>query len=183
VVFYKQAADKFVEIGDKTKEGFVRSNLASTLFKLNRYDDAMEEILLSIKCVEPFGHSAEPWKAWAILCDVERAAGNLEAAERARARAIELYLAYRRDGGENHESGGRLCTWFRQAIKEERPETISTQLAELAKNPKTHPNLKVLISKLQALLARERDPGLAEDPELDYMDAAEVMLLLEELEG
>ncbi len=40
---------------------------------------------------------------------IEQAVGNREAADEARQKAIQLYLAYRRDGGENHEPGGGLC--------------------------------------------------------------------------
>jgi hypothetical protein len=38
-----------------------------------------------------------------------------------------------------------------------------------------------LVLKLQALLSGSRDPGLAADPDLDYDDAAEILLLVEEL--
>jgi len=40
VIFTRQAADKFVELNDMAKEGVARSNLADTLIKLKRYDEA-----------------------------------------------------------------------------------------------------------------------------------------------
>ena len=43
------------------------------------------------------------------------------------------------------------------------------------------PHLNALVAKLQSLLAGDRNPALATDPELNYMDAAEVQLLLESL--
>jgi len=38
-----------------------------------------------------------------------------------------------------------------------------------------------MIPKLQAILQGSRDPALATDPNLDYDDAAELLLLLEAL--
>jgi len=106
--FYRQAADKFVSIGDLANEGEGRSNLADTLRQLNE-DEAQAEIRRAIECKEPFGHGAEPWKTWDILRKIETAAGKPAAATQARRRALELYLAYRRDGGGNDSPAGRLC--------------------------------------------------------------------------
>ena len=41
---------------------------------------------------------------------------------------------------------------------------------------------KTLIAKLQAILAGDRDPSLADDPILDYDDVVELQLLLEILQ-
>jgi hypothetical protein len=41
--------------------------------------------------------------------------------------------------------------------------------------------MKVLLPKLRAILKGARDPSLADDPALDYDDAAELKLLLEDL--
>ncbi|MEI2772745.1 MAG: hypothetical protein V9G98_19080 [Candidatus Competibacter sp.] len=77
---------------------------AKTLRKLRRLDEARQEIRRAIECKAPFGHAAEPWKTWAILADIETDAGNPAAAAEAKAKAIACYLAYRRDGGENHDA-------------------------------------------------------------------------------
>ncbi len=181
IVFYQQAADKSVEIGDRAKEGLRRNNLADTLIKLKRYDEARREILRAIECDKPYGHAAEPWTAWAIKCNLEKAQGNREAAEEARRQAIQLYLDYRRDGGENHNPGGRLCLAFLQAMQQDKKDEMAATLEKLASAPGTPPLFKKLVEKLQAMLGGSRDPGLAEDPELDYDDAAEIKYLLEKL--
>jgi tetratricopeptide (TPR) repeat protein len=62
VAFYQQAADKYVEIGNAAAEGRQRSNLANTLRKLHRLDEARQEILRAIECDAQFGHASEPWK-------------------------------------------------------------------------------------------------------------------------
>jgi tetratricopeptide (TPR) repeat protein len=109
VAFLRQAVDKSVESGDTAKEGLRRGNLADTLRKLGRFDDARLEIRRAIECNAPFGHASEPWKTWAILAGIETDADNPAAAAEAKRKAIACYLAYRRDGGENHDPDGRLC--------------------------------------------------------------------------
>lgn len=180
-VFYRQAADKYVEIGDIAKEGVVHNNLADTFIKLQRYDDARQEIRRAIECDKPYGLAAEPWKTYDILYDLEQAVGNSAAAAAARDQAIQLYLAYRRAGGENHSGGGRLCVQFWQAIQENKTEEISAYMTMLANHSEYGPSWKPLVSKLQAILAGSRDPQLAADPALDYDDAAEILFLLERL--
>ncbi|MGH9817800.1 MAG: tetratricopeptide repeat protein, partial [Candidatus Acidiferrales bacterium] len=48
VPFLRQAADKYIEIGDVAGEGRQRSNLGNILRKLRRLDEARQEILLAI---------------------------------------------------------------------------------------------------------------------------------------
>ncbi len=83
------------------RRGRHRSNVAIRLRKLRRLDEARQEIRRAIECAE-FGHAAEPWKTWAILAEIETDTGNTAAAAEAKRKAIACYLAYRRDGGENH---------------------------------------------------------------------------------
>jgi tetratricopeptide (TPR) repeat protein len=181
VIFFRQAADKYVGINSLADEGLARNNLANSLIKLKRFDEARTEILRAIECRRAYGHAAEPWKSYNILCDLERAQGNREAAQAAREQAIQLYLAYRRDGGENYNPGGRLCHDFFKALKENKGAEMAAILEALLKKPEIPSYMKALIPKLQALQAGSRDPGLAADPELTYDVAAEIMWLLEEL--
>ncbi|MCP4427132.1 MAG: tetratricopeptide repeat protein, partial [Chloroflexi bacterium] len=75
VTFYRQAADIYVELEDLRYEGVARNNIANTLRKLKRYDEARPEIMRAIECKSQFGHAAEPWKSFDILCDIETAVG------------------------------------------------------------------------------------------------------------
>ena len=86
VAFYRQAADKYVEGRNAVKEGVTRSNVAETLRKLARFDEARQEIRRAIECKAQSGHTAEPWKTWAILADIETDAGNPLPPQRRRAR-------------------------------------------------------------------------------------------------
>jgi hypothetical protein len=43
------------------------------------------------------------------------------------------------------------------------------------------PQSQALLPKLHTILRGDRNPALADDPALDYRDAAELLLLLEKL--
>jgi tetratricopeptide (TPR) repeat protein len=182
VTFYRQAADICVKLEDLAREGHVRNNLAVWLIKLGRYDEARAEIRRAIECDKPYGHAAQLWKTWAVLYHLERAMGDPAAAEQAKAEGRRLFLAYRRDGGENHSSGGRLCAAFYQAMQAGQRAEMESLLRQLAEDPEWQvEQAKALVSILQAILRGSRDPALAENPALEVMDAVEVQLLLEVL--
>ena len=181
VTFLRQALDIDVLLNDTFNEGKDRSNLAIQLIKLGRYDEARAEIRRAIECKQPYGHAALPWTSWDILHDLERAVGDQAAAEQAKAEARLLFLAYRRDGGENHNPGGRLCARFAQAMQAGQRAEMESLLQQLLNDPDSPDWLKTLASTLQEILNGSRDPALAENPALDYDDAAEVQLLLEAL--
>ncbi|MBI1882467.1 MAG: tetratricopeptide repeat protein [Chloroflexi bacterium] len=176
--FHGQAIDIFIQLQDRFNEGKEHANLAFTLLKLRRYDDARRELHRAIECLQRFGNAAEPWKAWSILYDLEQATSNPQAAAQARQQAIDAYLAYRRAGGEsqNNAAGGFRMVWqaIQQGDTREAEQTLTKYL-----RPDAEPRAKVVIPKLQAILAGERNPVLADDPDLDYGDAAELRLLLE----
>ncbi len=183
VSFYRQAAAVFVEVGDLIDEGRARNNAAGKLISLKRYDEARREILRAIECKGSFGHAAEPWNSFIILSKLERAAGNDAAATEARERAVQAYLAYRRAGGEN-QSGSmtpRLCAAVAQALATGQTADAASQIAEVAERPDLAAYLRPLIPALRAILDGSRDPAPASDPDLDYDDAAEILLLLEQL--
>jgi tetratricopeptide (TPR) repeat protein len=181
VEFYRQAAVIHTELGDLGMEGRSRSNAGNSLIKLQRYDEARRELLRAIECDKQFGHAAEPWKAFAILGNLERAVGNTVAAEVARQRAIQAYLAYRRDGGENLSGGGRLIAMIAEAIRTGQIDDAAEGLSQLSQRPNLPDYVKPLIPALQAVLRGSRDPALVADPNLDYDDAAELLFLLESL--
>ncbi len=182
VTFLQRSAEKYVEIKNMADEGRVRGNLSITLITLKRYEEARQEIQRAIECFKPYGHGVEPWRAWDKLREIELADGNQEAAAQAREQAIQLYLAFRCDGGEDQNPGARLCTLFDDAMGSQPPEEVKKHLDEVAKDPKIPNEGKLLISKLQTVLTGSREKELASDPSLNYIDAAEILFLLEKLE-
>lgn len=181
--FYRQAADKYVEIGDLAGEGRARNNLAKTLRKLRRLDEARQEIHRAIECKAPFGHAAEPWTTWALLAAIETDAGQPAAAEDARRKAVAAYLAYRRDGGENHNLDGRLALAVSQSLAAGQSAEVAEGLRQLPADPETADWLRPYLHALQAIAAGSRDRGLADAPGLDHTMAAELLLLIETLES
>lgn len=179
--FYRQTADKYVEIRDAANEGRARNNIAMTLSKLRRLDEAREEIRRAIECVAQFGHAAEPWRSWSILADIETDAGNAVAAAEAKHKAIACYLAYRRDGGENHNPDGRISLAVTQSLLADDPNTAASLLQQLAARPDVA-WLLPFIQALQSIVGGSRDRSLADAPDLDYGMAAEILFLIETLE-
>jgi len=181
VVFYRQAVEKRVDMHDRAKEGLCRSNMAITLVTLERYDEARKEILRAIECKENLGHSAQLWKAYQILSDLERKVGNESTMHHAWEQAFQLYLSYRRDGGENHYLEGEVCTRVVQLMESMTPKEIGKMLCEQNANVKAGDSYKLFLSKLLLILAGSRDRALVEDTNLIYHGAVELTLLLEKL--
>ena len=127
------------------------------------------------------GLAADLWKSWGILYELEWSLGNVDAAAPARQKAVEAYLAYRRAGGESRTTGAQLCAATGQAIAEGRTDQARAELHQLLQRPDLPASVKSLIPALQAILDGSRDPALGEDPDLDYRDAAEILLLVEHL--
>lgn len=180
IAFYRQAADKYVEIGDAANEGRARNNLAETLRTLRRMDEARLEIRRAIECNEQFGHASGPWTSWSVLSDIETDAGNSAAASEAKRKAIASYLAYRRDGGENHTVPGRLFYAVTQALRAGQKAQAGKIIAEYRERWKDDKNPEA--DALEAILAGSRDPTLADSSELNYQMAAEILILIETLE-
>lgn len=178
VSFCRQAASIYKALGDLRHEGAARSNLAHTLIKLQHYDEARPELLRAIECNQACGHTATPWNTWGILHDLEQASGNLPAAREARRHALALFLAYRRDGGEDNSGLGRLSLAVKQAIQQGDTTEFERWITNALTN---HEEDKNFFHKLQAIIAGERNLALAEDNGLHYQYAAELILLLEGL--
>lgn len=181
VGFYRQAAHKYVENRDAANEGAVRNNLADTLRKLRRLDEARQEILRAIECKAQFGHASSPWTSWNILADIEFDSGNPAAAAMARGKAVACYLAYRRDGGENHSGPGRLALAVTQTLLSGDPALAASRLQQQLPRFEAA-GFGGFIRALQAIVSGSRDRRLAEAPDLDYTMAAEILMLIETLE-
>ena len=179
--FLRQAADKYAQLRDKANEGSARSDLAASLGKLGRLDEARQEIQKAIECKAQFGHATEPWTTWAVLAAIETNSGEPAAAAAARQKATECYLAYRRDGGENHTGPGRLVFDMTQKFRVGGPAAAASFLQELAGAPNLSACLRPFIQALQAIVAGSRDHTLADSPDLDHTMAAEILFLIERL--
>jgi tetratricopeptide (TPR) repeat protein len=176
--FYRQAADKYVELSDQANEGLVRNNLAETLRKLGRLDEARREIARAIECRAPLGNAAGTWISWAILSDIETDCGDPAAAASAKRKAIEAYLAYRRDGGENHYADGRIALAVTPALLASEQEGVASELQQIAADPDLPAWVRPFVEALQSIVAGNRDRALANAPDLYYRTAAEILFLI-----
>ncbi len=164
--------------------GFPNSPIFSALpaqCRSHPMDEARQEIRRAIECDAQFGHASEPWKPWSTLAGIETDAGHPAAAAEAKGKAIACYLAYRRDGGENHDGPGRLAFDVTQSLRAGDPAQAATLLQQLAADPDAA-SLLPFIRVLQAIVAGRRDRTLADAPELHYTMAAEILFLIETLE-
>lgn len=182
VAFYRQTVDNFVQIEDAMNEGRARSNLGDLLRRLGRFDEARQEIHRAIECQVPFGHAAEPWKTWGILAEIETGTGHPLAATEPKAKAISGYLAYRRDGGENYFPQGRIALAVTEPLLAGSTAAPAVLLDQLVADPNAA-RLFPFVRALQTIVAGSRDRTLAEDPELDYTMAAEILYLIDTLEA
>jgi tetratricopeptide (TPR) repeat protein len=161
-------------------EGVTRNNIADTLRNLQRYDEARGEIRRAIECYQPFGTAVEIYKSFSILHDIETATGNPAAARAAWQQARDAYLAYRQQGGYAQFGGGQLVDQVLALLAQQQVDdmqALCNELLQLADQPNASDSLKQLIQAMVAILNGSRDPALADDPALDYDDAAEVLFL------
>jgi len=181
VAFYRQAADKYIEISDVSGEGRQRNNLAALLRKLCRPAEARQEIRRAIECGAQFGHASSPWMSWSILAVIETDAGNPAAAAKAKGTAIASYLADRSAGGENHDAPGRISLAVTQSLLAADPAQAASLLQQQAPRFEAA-GFGGFIRALQAIVAGSRDRTLADASDLDYSMATEILFLIETLE-
>ncbi|HEX9982341.1 MAG TPA: TIR domain-containing protein [Thermoanaerobaculia bacterium] len=182
VAFLEQAADKYAALGDEVNEGRTRNNLANAFLRLGRFEEARREVQRAIESDAQFGHAAEPWKSWAVLANIEISAANSAMAAAAKRKAVEHYLAYRRDGGENHYGDGRLSAAVTEALLTGGPAAATALLEKQTVDPELPANARQFIQTLLDVVVGSRDHALADSPDLHYRMAAEILLLIEKLE-
>jgi tetratricopeptide (TPR) repeat protein len=183
VSFYRQAVDIYVALRDLHNESKARNNIANTLGRLGRYDEARTEILRAIECKRQFGHAAEPWLAFSILYDIETADGNHATAQEAWRQARDAYLAYRRQGGYAQADGGKLVDRVLGLLSEQKTDEAQALFDQIATDPDAPDSIKKLMQAVVTILNGSRDRTLADDIALNYSNAAEVLFLIERLGG
>lgn len=180
---FSQGAQCAGHAGNPAVLSLLRGNAADCLRRLGRLDAARSEAWAALKDALKVGSAAQPWARWALLGSIEQAAGDVGAAERARREAASAYLAWRRAGGEAGEGNGQLGAAVGQALRAGDRAQAEAVLQELAADPRLPAEDRVYVRMLQVIVSGSRDRTLADTPGLHYTAAAEVVLLLEELEG
>jgi tetratricopeptide (TPR) repeat protein len=175
---HRQTATLREELGDAFRQARSLKNLADTLRALGRLDEARETATWAARLEAPFGFTAEPWKTWDILRNIETTAGHPDAVVAAGSRAMELYAVYRRKGGAPMSPMTRLIAAAGQVLRERGPE----EARRLIPPPEGfEQEVLPLRDALLAIVDGSRDPGLAEDTRLNYEKAVEILLLISSL--
>jgi hypothetical protein len=120
--------------------------------------------------------------SWHILAAIEADAGNSAAAGEAKRKAIAAYLVYRRDGGEDHSSVGRITLAVAQALLSGDSTGAASHLQRLVADPNWPARFLPFLQALQRIVAGSRDRALADSEDLHYQEAAEILFLIETLE-
>ncbi|MCB0111781.1 MAG: tetratricopeptide repeat protein, partial [Caldilineaceae bacterium] len=175
IMFYKRQVEIAIRIQDIRAEIFGRQGLASTWMELENSEEARIEIKKAILCLETHGHMTEPWKSYVILHRIESSTGNSTAAQAAWEQARDAYLTYRRQGGYAQTPGGRLADQLFGDAQQDNTNEATQFLTHVSQADDTEQWLKAAAPKLLAVLNGSRDSTLADDPALDFDDAAEVL--------
>lgn len=176
---YRQAAERYATLNNNLQEGQARYHLANTLLSTGDLNSARQEVERALICQASQSNSTEPWKLWGLLFEIERQQHHPEAALRARDEASISYLAYRREGGEPLSASGRLCEQVAMIMAQGARAMALLERLRTVVQSNLRSELKDILPRLLAIIAGSRDPNLANDPNLNYSDSAELHLLLE----
>jgi tetratricopeptide (TPR) repeat protein len=180
---YRTAADHFAAFGDVESEGRALENLGETLRCLGRLDEARQAIHRAIHCKKECGQAAEPWSTWETLAKLEADAGRHELATQAKANARTSYLEFRRSGGDNPYGSGRISLLVIHKLLAGNAIGSIADLDQLLAHPNMSDTLRPFVIALREIGAGSRDRALADNPNLHYMLAAELLWVLDALEA
>ncbi len=178
VQLYTQVATLNQERGDALVQAQSLNNIANVLNDFGRLPEAREAAAQAVRLALPFGHAAELWKIWDTLYEIETLAARPEEAAAARARALEAYVTYRRDGGEPRFPLGRLIAAVGRTL---RTQGSAEALGLIPPPEQFDESVLPAREALLAIVQGSRDPALVQDTRLDYAGAVELSLLLESL--
>jgi hypothetical protein len=116
-----------------------------------------------------------------LLAAIETALGDDTATARARDRAVEVLLAYRRGGGAAPTSYGIMCTDLRAALVRGQADDFRRQFsAEFEAMPRTDGE-RAFAQALLRIIGGDRGADIADNPALEWDAVAELRFLLEAL--
>ena len=179
--FYHQAILAYVQLGYVPEEGAVRSNMADVLIEQGKFTEAQVELERAIECEQAQGHAAEPWKTWNIVRRLHNKMANKEAESDAYNHAISSYTAYRQAGGSSQSAWAPICTLVLDAIKSKNYGKAENVLNKLLTRQDLLESDQLCIRTLKEIIGGNHSPTLADNIQLNYLDAAELKLLFESI--
>lgn len=115
------------------------------------------------------------------MYNIETADGNHAAAQEAWQLARDAYLAYRQQGGYAQYEGGKLVDEVLDLRSQQKADEVQALFDQVASDADAPDSLIKLMQAVATILNGSRDTALADDPALEYGDAAEILLLIERL--
>jgi len=177
---YQEAVNQNRDTGNLAGEGRSYLGLGLALISLGRYDEARPNILRGIECHKDLGSAVEPWWGWEIMAKLETAVENTAGATFALRQARTACLEFRRQHGSFRHQAALICDYFVRDFLNNQKDHIRDQLPIVAADAKDNSSRAVLRS-LHAIVEGSRDMSLADDPQLTFYDAAEVLWVLERI--
>jgi len=178
--FYRKSIDLDVEIKKPLAESLTRDNLAMLLINNEEYSQARIELNKAIICKTDFGSASKPWVTWSLLSQLDRIEADTTGANITRQKALDTFLLFRKEGGENNTPTGNLALSVGSALQQGGAAEAEQVIGQLLEQDGWK-EAKKFLHALLAIVVGGRSLTLAEDEDLHYEDAAELVLLLESL--
>ena len=178
--FFRKSIDTYEAIKKPLLESFARDNLAILLFYNGEYHQARVELNKAIICKTDFGSASKPWVTWNLLSRLDRIEADTAGANITRQKALDTFLLFRKEGGENNNIVGRLALDVGYAINQGNTAEAEQVIEELLEQDGWQ-EAKKFLHTLLAIIVGGRSLALTEDKGLYFEEAAELILLLESL--
>ena len=179
--FYQQALVIYRQLQDNKSMGVAHNNIAATLLGMQHFAEAKKYTEQALQYNLPLGHVAQPWKSYDILCQIERGLNQPALANTAWQNARDCYLAYRLQGGYPQTQGGKLADEVYQLVVDKQIDQAVELLNQIIDNEQNPDWYKLLAQVLLQITTGQRDKTRADNDELTYSSAAEILYLIERL--
>jgi hypothetical protein len=178
---FRRAASLSHEIADTFGEGLARFHLGKSLRTMGLLSEARIELTRGIEFDSKQGHASLPWMAWNELMQLETDARDISAASEAKRNAIDSFLNYRRDGGENSQEDGKLSLLIYKELSTGNLWLATWLLDRISENSFIDPWMPPFILALKRVVAGSRDQAIADPTQLSVTGAAEIRWMIEKL--
>ena len=123
---------------------------------------------------------SKPWVTWSLLSQLDRIEADTTGANITRQKALDTFLLFRREGGENNTITACLALSVGTALQQGDTAEAEQVIGKLLEQDNWQ-EAKKFLNILLAIVVGGRSLALAEDEDLHYEDAVELVLLLESL--
>lgn len=179
---YKEALKMFQDIDDVRNSLAVLVNLAGSYLSIEDYGSASKVAYSGLKFQKANKMNHEIWLLYSRLYNIEIAQGRKDIAEFFWFKARDSYLEYRQFNGAPEFADGELLDyvieWMFSYDSAKALSLVNKHGVELKETKSS----VLLMNATTKIVQGSRDRSLADNMELDYDAAAEILFLIERLE-